>query len=408
MNCRHCATPLRHIFLDLGTAPPSNNYLSVPELQAQEVYFPLRLFVCEKCWLVQTEDYSRSQELFRADYAYFSSVSKSWLEHARTYVDMIVPRLDLDRNSFVIELASNDGYLLRNFVDRKIPCIGVEPTASTAEAGEKAGVPSIREFFGEVLGKSLAESGRQADLIIGNNVYAHVPDINDFTRGLKAALKPDGTITLEFPHLLNLIKLVQFDTVYHEHFSYLSLHAVQTIFAAFGLRIYDVEEVSTHGGSLRIFGCHTECPQPTQVAVTRILYAERDAGLLDIGSYGQFQHRADEAKNNLLHFLLEQKRAGKTVLGYGAAAKGVTLLNYAGVRPDLLPFVSDAAASKQGKYLPGCRIPIKTPADLLAQKPDFVLILPWNIAGEVCSQLSQVDEWGGAFVVAIPEIRTVT
>lgn len=407
MNCRHCAAPLQHVFLDLGTAPPSNNYLSFSELRAPELYFPLKLFVCDACWLVQTEDYSDSKDLFRADYAYFSSVSKSWLAHARAYVDAIVPRLGLDSGSFVVELASNDGYLLRNFVERKIPCVGVEPTASTADAAQQVGVTSIREFFGETLGKTLAQTGRQADLIIGNNVYAHVPDINDFTRGLKAALKPGGTITLEFPHLLNLIKLVQFDTVYHEHFSYLSLHVVQAIFAAHSLRIYDVEEVTTHGGSLRIFGCHAESPQPTSVTVSRVLDAERDTGLLRMETYRKFQALADEAKNGLLRFLLDQKKGGKSVLAYGAAAKGVTLLNYAGVRPDTLPFVSDAAASKQGKYLPGCRIPIKLPEDLLAQKPDFILILPWNIADEVRAQLAHASDWGGKFVVAIPEMRIV-
>ena len=407
MNCRHCGTPLKHRFLDLGFAPPSNAYLSEDDLHAPELTFPLRLFVCDGCWLVQTEDYARADELFTSDYAYFSSTSDSWLAHARDYCRMIVPRLGLDGQSFVVEIAANDGYLLKNFVDMDIPCLGIEPTASTAAVAEAQGVPVLREFFGRDLATRLASEGRQADLIIGNNVYAHVPDINAFTVGIKAALKPGGTVTLEFPHLLRLIGLNQFDTVYHEHYSYLSLYAVEHIFAAAGLRIYDVEELPTHGGSLRVYGCHAESGRPTTRQVNRVLDAEAGAGLRDLTIYQTFQSYADKAKNDLLSFLIEQKQQGKRVAAYGAAAKGNTLLNYAGVKPDLLPFVCDAAPSKQGKYLPGSHIPILTPEVIKEKKPDFILILPWNIADEVMRQNSAVRSWGGRFVTAVPELNIV-
>lgn len=407
MNCRHCGTPLKHRFLDLGFAPPSNAYLSEDDLRVPELSFPLRLFVCDGCWLVQTEDYARADELFTSDYAYFSSTSDSWLAHARDYCRMIVPRLGLDGQSFVVEIAANDGYLLKNFVDMDIPCLGIEPTASTAAVAEAQGVPVLREFFGRDLATRLASEGRQADLIIGNNVYAHVPDINAFTVGIKAALKPGGTVTLEFPHLLRLIGLNQFDTVYHEHYSYLSLYAVEHIFAAAGLRVYDVEQLPTHGGSLRVYGCHAESGQSTGGQVSRVLEAEKEAGLGDLTVYQTFQIHADKVKNDLLSFLIEQKQQGKRVAAYGAAAKGNTLLNYAGVKPDLLPFVCDAAPSKQGKYLPGSHIPILTPEVIKEKKPDFILILPWNIADEVMRQNSAVRSWGGRFVTAVPELNII-
>lgn len=404
MKCRYCATPLGLTLVDLGSAPPSNAYLTEQTLHAPEQYFPLRVLVCEQCWLAQTEDFARADELFDKDYAYFSSTSSSWLEHARRYTDDMRNRLGLTRESFVVEVASNDGYLLRNFVSAGIPCLGIEPTASTAAAAEALGTPVLREFFGKDLACRLAGEGRQADLILGNNVYAHVPDINDFTAGLKAALKPGGTITLEFPHLLRLIEHTQFDTIYHEHFSYLSLYTVCRIFAAAGLRVWDVEPLPTHGGSLRVFGCHADDPKPETPAVSTIVRAEEIAGLRERATYWQFQARAEAIKDDLLRFLIEQKRAGKTVAAYGAAAKGNTLLNYSGVRPDLLPFVCDAAASKQGKYLPGSRIPIIAPELLAERKPDYVLILPWNIADEVRTQQQQIRDWGGRFVVAIPEL----
>lgn len=405
MNCRHCSEPLNHTFLDLGFAPPSNSYLSEAELNAPEIYFPLKLKVCDSCWLVQTEDYADAELFFSKDYAYFSSTSTSWLEHAKRYSHEMSERLGLDSESFVIEVASNDGYLLKNFVDAGVPCLGIEPTASTAAAAEQQGIPVLREFFGEALGKRLAGEGKQADLIAGNNVYAHVPDINDFTRGLKAALKLNGTITLEFPHLMRLIEQTQFDTVYHEHFSYLSLFTVSRIFAAAGLCIYDVEELPTHGGSLRIFGAHVECAPSISPNVASVLDAEASAGLQSLAVYESFQERADEVKNGLLSFLIEQKRAGKKVAAYGAAAKGNTLLNYAGVKPDLLSFVCDAAASKQGKYLPGSHIPVFAPDKLKAERPDVVVILPWNIAIEVMQHTSYIQEWGCKYVIAVPALE---
>jgi len=407
MKCRHCSTPLEHVFLDLGFAPPSNAYLAPDALCAPETYFPLKLRVCQTCALVQTEDYARADALFSHDYAYFSSISHTWLAHAKAYAEMITSRLALNAESLVIEVAANDGYLLRNFVATGIPCLGIEPTASTAHAAEQQGIPVLREFFGVALAKRLAAEGRRADLIVGNNVYAHVPDINDFTAGLKTALKPGGTITLEFPHLMRLIEHVQFDTVYHEHFSYLSLATVARIFAAAGLRVCDVEELPTHGGSLRVYGCHADDARIDTAAVARVLDEERSRGLThsDSDAYRGFQSRADGVKNGLLTFLLEQKRLGKTVAAYGAAAKGNTLLNYAGVKPDLLPYVCDAAPSKQGKFLPGSHIPILSPDVLRERRPDIMLILPWNIADEVTRQLAYVREWGGQFAVAVPSVK---
>lgn len=405
MNCRHCHAPLEHVFLDLGFAPPSNAYLGASDLQAPEQYFPLKLFVCDKCWLVQTEDYSRSDELFTKDYAYFSSTSTTWLAHAKSYVDMITSRLGLCSKSFVIEVASNDGYLLKNFVANSVPCLGVEPTDSTAAAAEALGIPVAREFFGQNFAEKLVTSGKQADLIIGNNVYAHVPDINDFTAGMKTALKPGGTITLEFPHLMNLMGLNQFDTVYHEHYSYLSLQSVRSIFAKAGLRVFDVEQIPTHGGSLRIFGCHDADNRADSAAVAQVLAEELSNGLQDLPTYQRFQRAADIVKNRFLAFLVEASLAGKTVSAYGAAAKGNTLINYAGVKPDLITFVCDAAAAKQNKFMPGSHIPILAPDELRKRRPDYVVILPWNIADEVVKSNTFVKEWGGKFVVAVPELR---
>jgi hypothetical protein len=405
MNCRHCNAPLTNVFLDLGFAPPSNAYLTDADLQAPETWFPLKLFVCEHCWLVQTEDYARAEELFSKDYAYFSSTSTTWLEHARRYADDMRNRLGLTQKSFVIEVASNDGYLLKNFVAAGIPCLGIEPTASTAAAAEALGIPVLRDFFGTKLARELATQGRQADLILGNNVYAHVPDINDFTAGLKTALKPGGTITLEFPHLLQMIQGAQFDTAYHEHFSYLSLGTVCRIFEQAGLRVCNVEQLPTHGGSLRVFGCHREDRRADTSAVAALLATENEGGLLDLTIYGQFQARAEKIKNDLLLFLIEQHRAGKSVAAYGAAAKGNTLLNFAGVKGDLLPYVCDAAPSKQGKYLPGSHIPILPPDALRQRQPDYVIILPWNIATEVRQQNAVAIEWGGKFVVAVPTLQ---
>ncbi len=405
MKCRHCAAELVHTFIDLGYAPPSNAYLTAADLSRPELYYPLNIKVCDQCWLVQTEDYAEAEELFSADYAYFSSTSSGWLEHASRYAQQMIEDLSLTAESLVIEVASNDGYLLKNFVAAGVPCLGIEPTVSTAEAAEKLGIPVLREFFGESLATQLKNSGRQADLIAGNNVYAHVPDINDFTRGLKAALKPGGTITLEFPHLLQLINHTQFDTIYHEHFSYLSLYTVNRVFAAAALKVCHVEELSTHGGSLRVFGCHLEDAREPTPAVAALLEQEAGQGLQQLATYQGFQARADQLKDNLLSFLLEQKRAGKTVAAYGAAAKGNTLLNYAGVKPDLLPYVCDAAPAKQGKFMPGSHIPILAPSALAADCPDYLLVLPWNIADEVKQQNSELAERGVRFVTAVPTLE---
>lgn len=404
MKCRHCSSPLEHTFLDLGFAPPSNAYLTREDLTRPEKYYPLKVKVCGQCWLVQTEDYAQADELFSPDYAYFSSTSTGWLAHAARYTEKMIRQLQLTQDSLVIEVASNDGYLLKNFVAAGIPCLGIEPTASTAAAAEKLGIPVMREFYGEQLGKQLAANGQKADLIAGNNVYAHVPDINDFTRGLKAALKPGGTITLEFPHLMRLLEHIQFDTVYHEHFSYLSLYTVDRIFKMAGLRIWDVEELPTHGGSLRVYGCHGEDARQVSPAVGAMLAEEAQLGLQTLATYQNFQAKADRVKDDLLSFLIEQKRAGKKVAAYGAAAKGNTLLNYAGVKPDLLPFVCDAATAKQGKFMPGSHIPILTPADLLEQRPDYLVILPWNIAAEVEQQNAKLATLGTRFVTAVPKL----
>jgi hypothetical protein len=394
--------------LDLGFAPPSNAYLTEADLSKPEKYYPLKIKVCDQCWLVQTEDYAQADELFSPEYAYFSSTSSGWLAHAKQYAQKMTHELRLDAQSLVIEVASNDGYLLKNFVAAGIPCLGIEPTDSTAAAAEQLGIPVMREFFGEALGQQLVAKGQQADLIAGNNVYAHVPDINDFTRGLKAALKPGGTITLEFPHLMRLIEQAQFDTVYHEHFSYLSLQTVSQIFAAAGLRVWNVEELSTHGGSLRVYGCHQEDSRSTQAAVSSVLQAEIQHGLQDLNTYLKFQPRADKIKNDLLSFLIEQKRLGKKVAAYGAAAKGNTLLNYAGVKPDLVKFVCDLAQAKQNKFMPGSHIPICDPKLINWSELDFVVVLPWNIASEVKAQLSThlkpSLKPSALFVTAVPKL----
>ena len=405
MKCRHCSAELEHSFINLGHAPPSNAYLSAEDLRKPEKTYPLRVMVCTQCWLVQTEDYAQADELFNADYAYFSSTSTGWVAHARRYCKEMCRTFKLNERSLVIEVASNDGYLLKNFVEWNIPCLGVEPTASTAAAAEALGVPVLREFFGEALGLRLQKEGRQADLIVGNNVYAHVPDINDFTCGLKAALKSNGTITLEFPHLLKLVQQVQFDTIYHEHFSYLSLGSVCRIFESANLRVWHVEEIPTHGGSLRIYGCHTQDARITRESVTWVLEREREAGLRSLAVYQSFQTKAEAVKLGFLEFLVHQKKTGKRVAAYGAAAKGNTLMNFAGVKPDLLPFVVDAAASKQGKYMPGSHLPILPPASLRLAAPDYLVIFPWNIAAEVREQNADLAQQGTRFVTLVPNLE---
>jgi hypothetical protein len=404
MKCRHCQHTLQHTFLDLGFAPPSNNYLTHDKLTHPETTFPLKLYVCECCWLVQTVDYSRANELFSEDYAYFSSTSKSWLDHSAKYAEKITKSLRLSKDSFVIEVASNDGYLLKNFVASGIPCLGIEPTDSTANAAEKIGIPVLRKFFGVVVAKELVASRPKADLICGNNVYAHVPDINDFTAGLKIVLKEDGVINLEFPHLMQLIENNQFDTVYHEHFSYLSLTTVAAIFSSVGLKIFDVETLTTHGGSLRIYGCHAEDSRQVTDAVIDLLATEVKFGLKTLMVYQSFQTKANKVKNDFLAFLIEQKKLGKSIAGYGAAAKGNTLMNYAGVKTDLIDFVCDAAPSKQNKYMPGSHLRILHPSELAVRQPDWVVIFPWNIAQEVREQ-ENIMQWGGQYVIAVPQLR---
>jgi hypothetical protein len=407
MNCRHCGTNLENVFLDLEFAPPSNSYLSQTDLDKPEVYYPLRVMVCHSCWLVQTQDYAKAEVFFNSDYAYFSSTSLSWLAHAKEYSDKIIADLQLNSNSKVVEIASNDGYLLKNFLHAGIPCLGIEPTTSTALKAEKLGIQVLQEFFSESMGIKLGSQQGKADLIIGNNVYAHVPDINDFTKGLKALLKTDGTITLEFPHLLSLLRFSQFDTIYHEHFSYLSLYTVSKIFLSAGLRIWKVDEISTHGGSIRVYGCHIEDQRTDHASVQKILELENENGLQDILTYIGFQTKVDAIKYNLLEFLMQQKKANKRIIAYGAAAKGNTLLNYAGVRSDLLPVVYDAAPAKQFKFMPGSHIPILPAEQIFSDSADYLLILPWNIADEVKKQLASLKERGVKFIVAVPQLSMV-
>jgi SAM-dependent methyltransferase len=393
--CRHCGSPLEHPVIDLGHQPPSNAYLRPEQLGYPEITYPLQVFVCTCCWLVQLPVHARAEELFTADYAYFSSISSSWCIHAERFVDMAVQRLGLGPNSLVVELASNDGYLLQYVHQRGIPCIGIEPTHDTAEAARARGIPTIERFFG----LTLAENLDPADLVVANNVLAHVPDINDFVSGIAKLLKPEGRASIECPHLLSLLTGNQFDTIYHEHYSYLSLKVVQRIAAAAGLVVVDVEKLITHGGSLRIWLGHQGAAEPSQ-AVAAVLLEEADARLENLEAYAGFQQRAISVKHSLLEFLLKSRRQGRRVLGYGAAAKGNTLLNYAGIRGDLLPAVADRALSKQGKHLPGSHIPVISPDEMAAQAPEALLVLPWNLIEELRHQFPEYH-----LVTAIPELR---
>lgn len=406
MKCRHCQADVRLPFLDLATAPPSNAYLAEAKLNLPETWYPLRVLVCETCWLVQTEDYAHHEQLFSSDYAYFSSYSSSWLEHAQRYVAAMVERFELNSQSMVVEVAANDGYLLQYVQARKIPCLGIEPTASTARAARDKGIEVIEEFFGVALANRLLATRPAADLIAANNVLAHVPDINDFVAGFARLLKPRGVATFEFPHLVQLVQHCQFDTIYHEHFSYLSLTANQRILERNGLSVFDVEELDTHGGSLRVFAQRADTrSHPVSPAVGAMLAREAAAGLTTAAYYSGFQERANAVKNDLLRFLLNARKDSKRVGAYGAAAKGNTLLNYAGVRSDLLPWVVDRNPSKQGKYLPGSRIPIVAEATIEAEQPDYIIILPWNLQREVIEQLQYARRWGCKFVTAVPELR---
>jgi len=408
MKCRHCATPLsdaEDVFVDLGSAPPSNAFLRAEDLGRGELHLPLKVLACPRCLLVQVDEVQRHEELFCDDYAYFSSYSTSWLAHAERYVTDVCERLRLGPASRVMEVASNDGYLLQFMARRGIPCIGVEPTAGTAAVARSKGIETLGEFFGLAFARRHAAERGRVDLVLGNNVLAHVPDIDDFVAGLREVLAPGGTVTVEFPHLLQLVRHGQFDTIYHEHFSYLSLRTVQRIFAAQALTVWDVEALPTHGGSLRVWARHADPALPIEPGVAAMLAEEGAAGMGERSFYRGFQARADAIKDELVAFLIEQKRAGRSVVGYGAAAKGNTLLNYAGVRPDLLPFVVDASPHKQGRFLPGSRIPVRDEAALRAARPDFVLLLPWNLRAEVAAQLAYIADWGGRLVTAVPQLR---
>ncbi|MBT6007807.1 MAG: class I SAM-dependent methyltransferase [Rhodobacterales bacterium] len=406
MKCRHCEAELKLPLIDLGSAPPSNAYLTSETLHASEKHFPLRVLVCTECWLVQTEDYADADELFSSDYAYFSSFSSTWLNHAKQYIADMTQYFSLSSSSHVVEVAANDGYLLQYAKASGIPCLGIEPTESTANAARAIGIDIVQEFFGVQLAKQLVEQGKQADLTAANNVLAHVPDINDFVAGFSTLLKPAGVATFEFPHLLRLVSENQFDTVYHEHYSYLSLIAVKSIFERNGLKVFDVEELTTHGGSLRVYAQRIDTGMREQTQnVAKIIECEIEAGMSNIEFYSGFQAKANKVKNDLLVFLIEAQKAGKTVAGYGAAAKGNTLLNYAGIRPDVLPYVVDRNPAKQDKFLPGSRIPILTEEALKQNKPDYVLILPWNLHDEVAEQLSYIREWGGQFVTSVPSLK---
>ncbi|MDO8459232.1 MAG: class I SAM-dependent methyltransferase [Burkholderiaceae bacterium] len=406
MKCRHCAAPVTLPFVDLGSSPPSNAYLTQEQMQQPESWFPLRVLVCESCWLVQTEDFAGFDTMFSADYAYFSSFSSSWLQHAKAYSEAMTERFGLNAQSCVVEVASNDGYLLKNFKATGIPCYGIEPTASTAKAAREIGIESIEEFFGNNLATRLVSEGRQADLTAANNVLAHVPDINDFVSGFALLLKPQGVSTFEFPHLMNLVKNAQFDTIYHEHFSYLSLTSVRTIFKANGLDVFDVEEIPTHGGSLRVYAQKSSTGQhPLSPRVADLLQREQAAGMTTAAYYGKTQADAVKIKRDLLRFLLTAQEEGKTVAAYGAAAKGNTLLNYAGVRGDLVKFVIDLNPAKQNKFMPGSRIPMVGADALETTQPDYMLILPWNLEKEIKAQLAAQHKVTWQYVIAVPELK---
>ncbi|WP_439537465.1 methyltransferase domain-containing protein [Methyloversatilis sp.] len=406
MKCRHCGTELTLPLIDLGSAPPSNAYLTQAALSEPEKWYPLRVLVCDHCWLVQTEDYAHHGELFSDDYAYFSSFSSSWLAHARAYVSGMTERFGLGATSHVVEVASNDGYLLQYVRERGIPCLGIEPTASTAAAARGRGIEVIEQFFGVALADELAAAGRRADLMAANNVLAHVPDINDFVAGFARLLKDDGVATFEFPHLLNLVQLNQFDTIYHEHFSYLSLVAVARIFESNGLSVFDVEELPTHGGSLRVFAQRAQTGRrPVAPAVAGMLAREHAAGMTQPAFYSGFQHKAEKVKNDLVAFLIDARRDDRTVAAYGAAAKGNTLLNFAGVRGDLISYVVDRNPAKQDMFMPGSRIPIVDESRLQAEPPDYLVILPWNLRQEVFSQLQSLHAGGTRFVTAVPALE---
>ncbi|MFH1765278.1 MAG: class I SAM-dependent methyltransferase [Gemmatimonadota bacterium] len=402
-RCRFCQHPLRNTFVDLGKSPLCESYLKREELNQMEPFFPLRVWVCESCLLVQLEQYVGSETIFR-DYAYFSSYSDSWLAHAQAYADLAVERFELDSNSYVVEIGSNDGYLLKNFVERGIPCLGVDPARNVAAAAEKKGVPTLTEFFGRELGQRLATEGPRPSLLIGNNVLAQVPDLNDFVAGVATLLAPEGVATFEFPHLLRLVEQTQFDTIYHEHFSYFSLLSARTVFSRHGLLVFDVDEIPTHGGSLRIYVRHAQDgSKPVQGKVAELVSREEREGLRDMGYYGSFCVKVEAVKRRLLRFLIDAKEEGKSVVGYGAPGKGNTLLNYCGIRTDLLAYTVDRNPFKQGMFTPGTHIPIFHPDHVGKTRPDYLLILPWNLKEEIMNQMAHIRDWGARFVIPVPD-----
>lgn len=405
MKCRHCASEMMHPFVDLGTAPPSNSYVKAGDLAKPELWYPLIIRVCGECKLVQTEDFAARETFFSEDYAYFSSFSSSWLAHAKSYVETMAQRFGLDEGSHVVEVAANDGYLLQYVKAKGIPCLGVEPTKSTANAAREKGIEIVEEFFGVALAEKLVAEGHAADLTAANNVLAHVPDINDFVSGFARLLKPTGVATFEFPHVLNMIAQSQFDTAYHEHYSYLSLLAVDRIFAANGLTVFDVETTPWHGGSLRVFACRADhSAHPRLSRVDEVLAQEVEAGLADVAVYGGFQSKANKVRDDFLAFLIDCNRQGLSVAAYGAAAKGNTLLNFAGIKAGQIAFVVDKNPAKQGMFLPGSRVPIVSEDVLKARKPDRVVIFPWNLTEEIKQQLSYINDWGGMFVTVVPSL----
>lgn len=406
MNCRFCQNKLTHEFVDLGFSPPSNAFLKYEQLNEPETYYPLKIMVCDKCFLVQIDEFAKHDDIFNNDYAYFSSYSTSWLAHAKAYTNMMISRFGFDSHSQVMEVASNDGYLLQYFKDKNIPVLGIEPTANTAAVAEQKGIHSVVDFFGVRLAKKLAAQGKKADLLLGNNVLAHVPDINDFVGGMKIVLKPQGVITMEFPHLLQLIDKNQFDTIYHEHFSYLSFYTVKQIFEKQGLKMFDVEEIPTHGGSLRVFAKHQEDDSKSISSnVQTSLDKEIIFGLTGLAVYKNYQSKAEKVKNDFLAFLIQAQKEGKSVVAYGAAAKGNTLLNFAGIKKDLIQYVVDASPHKQNKFLPGVHLPVVAEVSIKQTKPNYIVILPWNLKNEISEQLAYSSADGTQFVVAVPELQ---
>ena len=408
MKCRFCNTELSAVFIDLNNSPASNSFLKEEELNEPETFYPLKVYTCHQCFLVQVDEYKKSDAIFNSDYVYFSSYSSSWLKHAKAYTDTMTSRFGYTGQSLVIEVASNDGYLLQYFKEKNIPVLGIEPTANTAKVAVSKGIESVVDFFGVRLAKQLVAKNIKADLLLGNNVLAHVPDIVDFVGGMKIILKEAGVVTMEFPHLMQLVDNNQFDTIYHEHFSYLSFTTVQQVFASQGLELFDVDEIPTHGGSLRIYAKHKEDKNKDITPnVAAILKKEADKGMNSLAYYDNFQQKALKVKLDLTDFLIQQKRAGKKVAAYGAAAKGNTLLNYCGIKNDLIDFVVDANPHKQTEYLPASHIPVVNEQYLKDKQPDFVIILPWNLKDEITAQLSYIKEWKGKFVVPIPALQII-